>query len=414
MKLIQRSSRNFLLFTSILLIVNGGLIFYIMTSIIEEEINERLYISKERIIQRLKNSESIPHLPPDIEIKEITSYQGKKNGIKDTVRYDPIEKEKELFRELNATESINGKTYQITVRQLIPEPYEYLGSIGVAIALILGVLLAGVYFINRRISQRIWKPFYQNLTILKSYSLQADKPIQLQPSNISEFKELNKAVEHLTEKVRSDYHTLKAFTENAAHEMQTPLSIVRAKLEVALQDPSLSEKLTEQINSAFSASRRLANLNKTLLLLTKIENRQFEDNERVNLATVTEKVISQYQEFLQAKNLTLQKELESVEITVNPRLLDILISNLLNNAVKHNYQNGTVKIVLQHHSLSIKNTGRPLKYPPETMFARFVKADQSSQSTGLGLSIVKKICEIYHWSVKYANEGEWHLIQVYF
>lgn len=414
MKLLRKSSRNFLRFTSILLIVTGALIFYIMTSIINEEINERLYISKERIIQRLENGESPPHLPPDIEIKEIASYQGKKNGIKDTVLYDPIEKEKELFRELSSTESIDGKTYRITVRQVIPEPNEYLGSVGVTIALILGILLAGVYFINRRISQRIWEPFYQNLEVLKSYSLQADQPIELKTSNISEFQELNRAIEHLTEKVRSDYHTLKAFTENAAHEMQTPLSIVRAKLEVALQEPNLSEKLAEPINSAFSAGRRLANLNKTLLLLTKIENRQFDDSERVNLVTVTEKALGQYEEFFQAKNLTLHKELTPVEITGNPRLLDILVSNLLNNAVKHNYQNGTVKIKVQNRSLSITNTGRPLKHPPETMFGRFAKADQSSQSTGLGLSIVKKICEIHNWSITYTNEGEWHFIQVHF
>ncbi|MBL7128238.1 MAG: HAMP domain-containing histidine kinase [Ignavibacteria bacterium] len=414
MKLLQKTGKNYLLFTSILLVVTGCLIYFIMTSIIEEELTDNLYVNKVRITQQIMEGKTVPQLPPIIEIQELDFQQESNFIIKDTNIYDPNEQDFELFKEVTSVEDINGKTYVITVREILLEPEEYLYNIGLSLAIVMILLLFGLFLINKRISRNIWKPFYNNLEILKSYSLEKDNHIRLQSSDINEFTELNFAIEKLTDKIYTDYHTLKEFSENASHEMQTPLAIIQTKLEEAVQAPSLTKQQAGQIKSALAAVQRLSKLNHTLLFLTKLENRQFTDSESINFEDVIDKVLEQFEDFIQLKNLNIKKQLNPTIIQANPVLMDILLSNLISNAIKHNNPKGILRIELGSNSFTISNTSKPLTQPAEKMFERFVKADQSSKSLGLGLAIVKKICDSNSWKINYTNEGEWHVIKIYF
>jgi len=415
MKLLQKTGRIYLFFTAILLLIAGLMLYGLMTRFVGEEITEKLIANKERVVKRLELGEPVPQLPPVLEIERAFNSTEAYLIIKDTTLFDPVEKEPELFREVTSVELTDGVFYRITLRQVILEPADFLNNIGISIAVVILFLLIGLYWLNRIISKKIWDPFYQNLDILKRFSLAENQPIKLQPSDIDEFAELNRAVENLTEKVRNDYHLLKEFTENASHEMQTPLAIIRSKLEEAFQDSDLSEQQATQLEGALAAVRRLSGLNQTLLLLARIENRQFKAVEKVKLLETIQKVFGQFEDFIESKNISVENSfLSDATLITNPQLFETMLVNLIGNAIKFSEKEGKIKIEGDNNKLSITNSAPPLTQDPEKMFDRFVKADPSTSSPGLGLSIVKKICDIYGWKINYTVLRNEHTLTIRF
>ena len=414
MRLLYKTSKLYLLFSIILFLIASIILYFILTAIINKEINEKLCINAERISEQIAQDQTIPYLYPIIEVKEFSNPIENVLTIKDTLIYDPIEKEVESFREISSIKNINGKKYKITVRYSLIEADNILYAIGLSIGIVFIILLLGLFRLNMRISQKIWQPFYHNLEILKNFSLREENPISLKSSDITEFEELNSSVKKLTEKIRSDYHSLKEFTENASHEIQTPLAIIQSKLELLMQIPELSEEQARHIQSVYTTSQRLSKLNQTLLLLAKIENRQFPERKLVNLAELIEKQLGHYSDFIKEKGIIVEKHLGDIIVTTNPVLAETLISNLLNNAIRHNIEQGQIKIELRDETFTIANTGKPLSVPPEKLFERFHKANQSSESLGLGLSLVKQICITNKWEIRYRSEDERHIIQIQF
>lgn len=105
----------------------------------------------------------------------------------------------------------------------------------------------------------------------------------------------------MTDKIYNDYVNMKEFTENAAHEMQTPIAVVLSKLELLLQDTNLKEEQEQSILQSTKALGQSSKLNKNLLLLAKIENNQFETTEESNLEEVTKKYLQFFDEFIKEK-----------------------------------------------------------------------------------------------------------------
>ncbi|MCB0713917.1 MAG: HAMP domain-containing histidine kinase [Ignavibacteriae bacterium] len=415
MKLLQRTNRTYLLFSVLLLIIAGLFLYHLLAGVIEDEITEKLIVDKERIVQKLRAGEPVPHLPPIIEVETLPTHDVKSLSVSDTVLFDPVEEEREPFREVRAIEVINGKSYQITLRHVALESHDYYNSIGLALTIVLLLTLTGLWFINRTISKSLWKPFHNNLKALSNFALDQERPIALQQSTITEFAELNRAIEELTERVRSDYHSMKEFTGNAAHEMQTPLAVIRATLEEALQTDGITREQATLIASAYGSSQRLAKLNQSLLFLAKIENRQFASVEDISLSQAVQHVLESMQELVLTAGLTLETTIDSEFITrAHPMLVDTLLSNLVGNAIKHNRPEGLIRVELRANLLRILNSGHPLEVDPMTLLNRFSKASQSSDSLGLGLSIAQKICQNYNWNIRYTTDREWHILTVEF
>jgi two-component system, OmpR family, sensor kinase len=414
MKLLQKTGRPYLFFAAILLLTGGLLIYFQITSIIEVEITEKLKVNQKRLSLLISEGTQVQGMPPVIEVVTFDHPQADQIIVKDTLLFDPIEQDEELFKEVSAVENINGKSYKITLRQVILEPHDYLNSIGISLALVLLLLLMGLYVINRRISISVWKPFYKNLELLKAYSMQAEDKLYLEKSDVQEFKELHAVIEKLTEKIKNDYNKLKEFSENAAHEMQTPLAIISAKLEEMLQTPDLSEAQANLIKSVITPVYRLTGLNKSLLQLTKLDNLQFTEKETLDIKDRIESILAELEDFINAKELSLSKHLEPTLIRMHPYLADILLINLLGNAIKHNYANGSIRIELDDKTLTVSNNGKALNQDPGKMFERFVKANPASTSQGLGLAIVKKICDLNNWQISYETDKEWHNLKIVF
>jgi signal transduction histidine kinase len=228
-----------------------------------------------------------------------------------------------------------------------------------------------------------------------------------------EFKELNQFLEKMTNKALEDYRALKEFSENASHELQTPLAIMRGKLEL-LMETNINEEQASFILSIQNAVQKLSAVNQSLTLLTKLENQEYQP-QRFDFSLLVDKSIAAFRELIEMKSIKLTAQTAAaVNINLNPLLADILFTNLLNNAIRHNVANGTISIVLTPASLVIENTGEPPKTNIDELFKRFKKDNQSSDSTGLGLAIVKQICELNNFNVKYLYRNGIHILTVTF
>jgi len=230
-----------------------------------------------------------------------------------------------------------------------------------------------------------------------------------------EFEQLNTTLNAMTNKLYSDFIQHKEFAENASHEMQTPLAIIKANLSVLMQAQNLTENEMNAIESIENTVKKLSSLNRTLLLLTKIENKQFTEQKSINLADLIKHQLANYSEQIDAKDITLHIDLQhSFYREMNPTLADILVSNLIHNAIRHNVIGGQLSIVSDANGFSISNTGDSLPFPSSEMFLRFRKSTSTSESIGLGLSLVKSIAETYNMNIHYAFSDQIHTFKLTF
>jgi signal transduction histidine kinase len=169
------------------------------------------------------------------------------------------------------------------------------------------------------------------------------------------------------------------------------------------------------MQSLNEAASRVSRLNQSLLLLAKIENRQFEDKEKINLSAVLEKCIENFQEPAELKNIMIEKNIvKNISVQMNDSLADILLSNIILNSIKHNFPGGMIRIDLNESALVVSNSGDEPKLKPTELLERFKKESTSPESLGLGLSIVKTICDSYGFCVSYNfNEGR-HIMKINF
>src|SRR5438270_6802034 len=172
----------------------------------------------------------------------------------------------------------------------------------ITISTILTILVVSI-LINRFALKQIWKPFYQSLDAVRKFKVNKKEALRLQQSNIDEFEFMNQTLQRITAQAQLDYLSLKTFSENASHEIQTPIAIVRSKLDLLIQDEDLREEQSQALQSAYNAIERLTRLNQSLLLLAKIENHQFEEVSAIDLKKNLEEKLSQFQELWQSQQI---------------------------------------------------------------------------------------------------------------
>lgn len=216
---------------------------------------------------------------------------------------------------------------------------------------------------------------------------------------------MNKSLLEATEKAEQDYLLLKEFTENASHEIQTPLSIIRSKLDMMIQESDLSRSQSELAKSAYSAVKKLSRLNQSLLLLAKIENGQFDNSHQIDLREKVEEKIAQFNELWGSRDISSTYQLQDSQLVISPELLDVLLNNLFSNATNHNIPSGAISIMLEQQLLIISNTSSTGPLDEKRLFRRFYKESLNSNHNGLGLSIVKQISKVssIHTDYTYAD-----------
>ncbi len=308
---------------------------------------------------------------------------------------------------------INGKTTRITTSSHQVNCSEILSGILYALLwkMILTLSLAAI--LATILSRRLLSSFKQTMAIIKDFDLKHKNELSLPTTSIKEFKELNHFVTSMATKAVADYASVKEFNENASHELRTPLAVLQTKLEM-LTDTISSEKQIRLIGEMQGELEKLTRINKSLMLLTKLENNEFNKAKNIDIANVLTNCLPFHVDRAALKEIKIHSEITENDfaLKIDPVLAEILINNLLSNAIGHNYQNGFVTIRLTPEKLQIQNTGQPLQVPPNELFQRFKKNNQCADSIGLGLSIVKQICDMNHYTINYKNDGEIHCVTV--
>jgi len=324
--------------------------------------------------------------------------------------YNPEENETELSRRLSFNVNVKGQDYQVHVTKSEEATEELVWIILFTSIALIALLTAILFFSNRLMLKKLWQPFHSTLSSVKSFNLSAPEEIKLHSTSISEFNEMNESIRLMSRKVMNDYRSLRNFTDHASHEIQTPLAVINSKLGLLIQQPDLTKKSMEQIQDIYNAVEKLSRLSQSLLLLTKIENNQFHEKHEVRLDNIIKEKNREWREWYESKSIKVRSELEEINKPINKDLAEILISNLFKNAVRHSEAGSDILIHLDNNNLKFCNSGSSA-LNEEAMFDRFYKSEDSDGS-GLGLSIVKLICDQYNYKVGYTFTNNQHCITV--
>ena len=188
-----------------------------------------------------------------------------------------------------------------------------------------------------------------------------------------------------------------------------------SKLEVLLDADNLTENQINQISSTHNTIKRLSVLGNSLSLLTKIDNKEFGNVTEINLSETIGNILNEFNELIDLKDIKTQSVIASnILVNGDKVLIEIMLTNLINNAIRHNHEKGNISIHLTTDYLEIENTGQELSLDPAELFRRFKKSDQNSDSLGLGLAIVKRICDLYDFGIHYSHANNYHTLRVTF
>lgn len=426
-KLLNKPLKAFTLYALLILVFSIPVYFFVVDYIWLAELDEHNQIIKQQIERGLKKTtidtselEKLLVFWSSIEQGTKISPSAYPLKLKDSVytitRQNKYESkvDVERFRGLLAHIFINGKPYEINIETNVEETDETLLAITIITILFFIFLVLGFIILNKRISRKIWQPFKSTLRKLKQFDLTKHQTIHFEKTDILEFTELNAELSRLIEKNITTYNQQKTFIENASHELQTPLALLKSKIDLLLQNRELSGEQAQIISVINSSLSRVTRTNKNLLLLAKIENQQFAHNQPIQLATVLAESLENLEDYIAPKALTVTKNIKQPHIiNSNYTLVEVLVNNLLINAVQHSTYKGKIGIELDNGTLSIYNTGYE-ELNTQNIFKRFSQPSTVSTNSGLGLAIVKEICTQYGWQIDYKYSNGFHYFTITF
>jgi len=415
MKLLAQILRYQLVTSMVVLFLGAGLFYVSVRYLIDREANKELFQSQVKVRWQLKHLETLPvyilQLGDSLQLEPVR-YPGR-SFMRETSMLNLAENEFQPYRQLVFYERALGQWYRVTISKMLLQRQHLMEAVVMTVTFIVTVMLISLLVLNSWLSKRLWKPFYKTLGKLDAYQIQQHETLTFEPQETLEFDQLNQSVTHLTSRVTTAYQNLKEFTENASHEIQTPLAVILSKIEGLFQDETLTESQLIALSSVSEAANRLGRLNQALLLLTKIENRQFlAGTDPINLVPIINSKLRDLEDLIEQREISIQTDLQPVGPVIHPALAEILVNNLLTNAIRHNVEKGKIIIILRERMLSVRNTGKPLNANPEQLFERFRKESTLSASLGLGLALVKTICEVNGQNLKYDIDDEWHVLTV--
>jgi len=330
----------------------------------------------------------------------------------DTLMFMENERDFEPVRMLITIFKHKGEYYQLRVINTMVETDDLILDLLISIVWLYLGLLATILVVNNFLLKKTWTPFYRLVDQLKKFRLEKQEPIKYEKTNVEEFQVLNSAVRKLIQNSTSTYLSQKQFIENASHELQTPLAISLNKLELLVEENNLSDEQLRLLSGAIQNLERMARLNKSLLLLSKIENKQFIVEEEVTINTLVKALLEDFEEQAEYKKLRVElHENGTCLVHMNPDLASVMLTNLIKNAIVHNHQQGFVAITIHPDKVIVENSGNPKPLDPARMFARFQNGNKNASSTGLGLPIVKAIADLYQLEIAYTYI-EHHIITI--
>jgi signal transduction histidine kinase len=421
MKLHTKTNIYTIIATLLLFSFGIFIVYQLILSRLDREVDKQLLIVKSNVIKELDEvaapNKLFSNQGYSFYIKKIPTQTIFDNQFIEYSEKNPTTRDinhETIKRSLRFQTTPKKQSYDVTISVSLTERNRIGDYIALVVIVFLLISIFVLFIVNRLISTFIWSPFYDTLSKIKTWNIKKNEHLVFKPTNIDEFHLLNDTVKDLTQQIQADYHNLKEFTENVSHEAQTPLSIISSKLELLMQETNYNEKQHKLLGQTYHATKRLYKLNEGLILLTRIENKQFAEIHSINLALAIEEKIEVLEDFIEAKTIKIEKILNTQTVKeVNSVLLTILLNNLLINAIKYNLEKeGLIKITLDEDFFSIENTSFQDKIDKQMLFNRFNK-NSISGSLGLGLSLIKKIVDFYNWQITYTYKEGIHKFKIY-
>jgi signal transduction histidine kinase len=409
MKLLNYTTTFFALILFIIIPIWAALFYYSMLDEIYDSMDDGLDNQKLLVLQKARTDSTLflrtDFNIGDYAIREIPqSTAGVMRDVyKDTLMYMRNEDEYEPIRMLQTVFKQNDRYYELRVITSMVEEDDLIQQLLYALIWLYLGLLATILVLNNVLLRRVWRPFYTLLDKIKAFRLETPQPMDNIPTKIVEFKLLNDSVSKMIAGNIKAYTAQKQFIENASHELQTPLAISLNKLEILTDKGQLTDEQLGQMGEVINHIERATRLNKSLLLLSKIENQQFEATTEVNINELTTSIVNDFAELAEFKEVAVHiLESGNCIVHMHPELARILVTNLIKNAIVHNHREGLVQVIITNHGIEIQNTGNPKPLDTTNIYKRFYKERTSNTSTGLGLAIVKAIADLYNLQLAYS------------
>ncbi len=416
MKLQTKINTRFLVVTLLVFSIAGVLFYFALDHVLDHNILEMLESRRAYIVLSMRQNppaaDSVESADNSIFIRHINSSKEYKY-FSDTIALDQEEKELVPFRKMTFSVHSHNQHYEVVLLQSLLESEDLQMVIFSFMSALFGMVFLALFFLNRWLSNKAWNPFFNSLSVLNDWKIGKNKTVGFERTGIAEFDQLNGILGNMMQKIQKDYVNLKEFTENASHEIQTPLAIIKSKLEMVLQDKTLDDRQYQRVRAAFESTIRLSKLNEALLLLSKIENRQFVETAEIDICRLVHSRLDYLEELFALKQIEVTVLLDNkVTFRMNPLLADILINNLLSNALRHNIENGKIMVSSENQEITVSNTSLQGKMDVSRMFHRFSKQTITSESNGLGLAIAHEICNNYDLELRYRYINEMHCMTI--
>jgi signal transduction histidine kinase len=420
MKLLNYATVYFAAILLVLLLGWAGLFYYSMLDEIYDSMDDGLENQKLLVLQQAARDSTVLQQKTfdngyyTIRELPLAAAIHRREVYLDTLMYMQNEKDFEPVRMLKTAFRHHDRFYEMRVITSMVEEDDLIEDLLYSLLWLYLGLLGSILLLNNVLLRRIWQPFYQLLKDLQGFRLTDPRPLPSPKSRIAEFRLLQNTARELLQSNIDTFNSQKTFIENASHELQTPLAISLNKLELLAGDPNLPEKQLAEIAAITDHLQRLARLNKSLLLLSKIENKQFGEKAPVQVNALLIKILADFADQIEYRGLTLTlEEKGSCRQQMNPDLATVLLLNLVKNAVLHNRPGGFIRVTVLQDTLILENTGQEWSLDTKKLFSRFYKEAAAPTSTGLGLAIAKAIADLYQFQLQYEYRGT-HLLTVHF
>lgn len=410
-KLLSKTTVIYLIFT--FLAFYGSALFLTgqAEDFISGELEHRFRRMERHIVKRLLRGDSLKKLPFSARVQPVKNITDSKMTVQysDTMIYNDEAEALQRYRRKTTYVEVDNKTYKLTMVKNFGDFYQLKNEIFGALIPAFILLALVIVLFNYFLSGFLFKPFNRILRQIASYEVAKGPSIKTVKTSTREFQRMQHLFRSMIDRIEHDYRHLKEYTENMAHEIQTPLTIIRNKAENLLADERVMQRRAGDVKAIYDETNHLSRLGNTLNLLTKIENSEFSDTQKIKTKAVIEKHLEAIRESAELKSLVIKADLSDDHILdIDPFLLDIMLKNLLRNAIRYGSAEGPVTIETTDKKLCIRNYGAPLDAAEANIFKRFYRHNGSRSSLGLGLALVSKICEINQLKIDYSYQSGQH------
>lgn len=413
-RLLTKTSFFYLLFILVTFFISGQYLINKADSYINEETEHFFRFREEHVIRYLDKGRD----PSKLKYIDITLIDSTKNypdypRYADTLIYIEEIDEEQIHRKKSVIVEANGKSYLFKMLINIDDFIKLKSDVASRIVPAFIILALVIVLFTTFLSGFLFQPFYRILSHIDRYKVGKGMNIPKVKTSSKEFQKLQSLFRNMVTRIEDDYRNLKEYTENMAHEIQTPLTIIRNKTERLIADEEIMKKDADTVKIIYEETNHLSKLGNALNLLTKIENGEYNNTEIIKTKDVILKHIDAIDELLQLKSMKIETELtDEHQIILDPFLFDILLKNLIRNAIRYGHNNGPIKIRTTTDTISISNYGEKLKVHSHKIFERFYSSNSTGQSLGLGLSLVKRICDFNQLKIEYDYYDNQHVFSI--